>query len=367
MLTKFEVENFKNFQNKISLDLSNIKGYEFNDNLILNKTVRGGVIFGKNGSGKTNLSLAIMDIVNHLTDKAKTSRDVHPYINLDSDKKTVNFLYEFILDDQKLVYKYSKTDPEVLVFEELIINEVTYIKYDYSSMSGFCKLTGTESLNTNLEGNRLSFVKYINNNTVLEKNEINYIFRKFMSFVDNMLMFYSLDNNRYFGYQTGREHLSDAIVKKGKLEDFENFLNKLDIKCKLISREVNGKYEIFNQFENGEANLFSIASNGTRALVLFYYWLINASNASFILMDEFDAYYHYELSEEIVKEILQQTKGQIIFTSHNTNLMDTNLFRPDCLFIMQRNRIKSMSDLTPKELRKAHNLQKMYKAGAFDE
>lgn len=84
-------------------------------------------------------------------------------------------------------------------------------------------------------------------------------------------------------------------------------------------------------------------------------------------MDEFDAFYHFELSEEIVKEIKKEIKGQIIFTSHNTNLMDTDIFRPDCLFILQNSGIKPMCDLTEKELRKAHNLQKMYKAGAFNE
>jgi len=50
-----------------------------------------------------------------------------------------------------------------------------------------------------------------------------------------------------------------------------------------------------------------------------------------------------------------------------SNLMNNNVFRPDCLFILQNNGIRAMCDLTEKELRKAHNLQKMYKAGAFDE
>ena len=37
-----------------------------------------------------------------------------------------------------------------------------------------------------------------------------------------------------------------------------------------------------------------------------------------------------------------------------------------CLFIMQNKEIKPMSELTNKELSQAHNLQKIYKAGAFD-
>ena len=34
MLVRFEVENFKNFENKMILDLSKTKGYEFKENLI---------------------------------------------------------------------------------------------------------------------------------------------------------------------------------------------------------------------------------------------------------------------------------------------------------------------------------------------
>lgn len=85
-------------------------------------------------------------------------------------------------------------------------------------------------------------------------------------------------------------------------------------------------------------------------------------------MDEFDAYYHFELAEKIVKYVLEKRLNcQILFTSHNTNLMTNELFRPDCLFIIQDEQIKSMAFLTDKELRFAHNLQKMYRAGAFDE
>lgn len=367
MLVRFEVSNFKNFKEKIVLDLSNVKGYEFNKHLIENDTVRCGVVFGKNASGKSNLAFAILDIVNHLTDKKKTSESVLPYRNLDSQELIVKFNYVFEFNGMKLEYIYSKIAPEEMYYEKLLIDNQCYIEFDYSKMEGFCKLVGTENLNMNLEGNKLSFVKYINNNSILERNDINETFKEFIAFVDNILLFYSLENNRYFGFTTGTDSLADAIVRKEKLSDFENFLNRLEIKCRLFSREVNGKYEIFNKFENGEANFFTTVSTGTKALTLFYYWLINASEASFIVMDEFDAYYHFELSEEIVKEIIKQTKGQIIFTSHNTNLMDTDLFRPDCLYIVQKLGIKAMCDLTDKELRKAHNLQKMYKAGAFDE
>ena len=40
--------------------------------------------------------------------------------------------------------------------------------------------------------------------------------------------------------------------------------------------------------------------------------------------------------------------------------------RPDVYFILKEGEIRSLEKLTPKELRLAHNLQKMFKAGAFD-
>ena len=57
---------------------------------------------------------------------------------------------------------------------------------------------------------------------------------------------------------------------------------------------------------------------------------------------------------------------QIFTTTHNTDLMSNDLLRPDCYFLLKDNKIKAISDLTEKELRQAHNLQKMYKAGAFN-
>lgn len=87
---------------------------------------------------------------------------------------------------------------------------------------------------------------------------------------------------------------------------------------------------------------------------------------SFVVIDEFDAFYHYELAEAVVKKLIA-LDAQIIFTSHNTDLITNDLLRPDCYFELRDNQIKSLADRTSKALQQAHNLQKMYKAGAFNE
>lgn len=88
--------------------------------------------------------------------------------------------------------------------------------------------------------------------------------------------------------------------------------------------------------------------------------------ASLVFIDEFDAFYHFELSEGVKKKVNEITGVQIFTTTHNTDLMSNDLLRPDCYFLLKDNSVKPLSELTEKELRQAHNLQKMYKAGAFN-
>ena len=45
--------------------------------------------------------------------------------------------------------------------------------------------------------------------------------------------------------------------------------------------------------------------------------------------------------------------------------MSNELLRPDCYFLINDSKISNLSNLTVKELREAHNIEKMYKAHAF--
>ena len=107
-----------------------------------------------------------------------------------------------------------------------------------------------------------------------------------------------------------------------------------------------------------------IASTGTRSLQLLYYWLQKMSTASFVFIDEFDAFYHYKLSFEVCKRLFN-LNCQVFTSSHNTYLMTNDLLRPDCNFILQNNIIRPLQACTEKELRFGHNIEKIYKAGAF--
>lgn len=368
MLRRFSVENFKGFEDKLVFDMGSPSNYSFNSDIIENGCVTKGIVYGINSCGKSNLGLAIFDIITHLTEKERLLRNYDLYLNMSGRKSFAEFEYIFDFDGHEVIYRYKKNNVDILREESLSIDNREVIYYDYIKNEGFTRLEGSATLNATIKNESpISRVKYVNNNSILDDNIENKIFKKFVDFVEHMLLFYSLDSRGYEGFTNGSKNVTEGIVNSGKVDEFQEFLKQNGIIYSLYGCEVDGRKRIYCHFENQDVDFFKIASTGTRSLALFFYWYIQMQNASFVFVDEFDAFYHFELSENVQKMLRAIKHVQIFTTTHNTDLMSNDLLRPDCYYILKDNKIKTISELTQKELRFAHNLQKMYKAGAFDE
>ena len=374
MLKRFSVTNFKNFKTQTSLILDHPCNYGFNEEIIKNSIVTKGIIYGINGSGKSNLALALFDIIFHLTDKEKSPDRYQLYLNLDSNKPTADFEYLFCFNGVDVLYKYSKTDVTTLTHENLKIDGQEVFDFDYNANKGYTTLEGAGTLNlTQVSQNNPSFtsklsrVKYIASNSLLVDNKINNAFRDFVAFVDNMLMFYSLDSRGYQGLMVGRDSFTKGIIRENKVEEFQKFLSSQNVQYHLVVGEFNGEKELFCKFSKSTVPFMSVASTGTKSLALFYYWFIKMSYSSFVCIDEYDAFYHFELAQSLVELTKSLQNTQIIMSTHNTDLLSNDILRPDAYFVLQNNQIKSLNELTSKDIRRAHNLQKMYKAGSFNE
>lgn len=367
MLKRFSVDNFKGFSNKIVFDLGNTNNYGFNPEAVYKECISKGIVYGINGCGKSNLGLALFDIIFHLTDKNRIENHYDPYLNLTGRKSVAEFEYMFSFDQGNLIYRYGKNSVNSLLYEIVIINDREVIYYDFDKNEGYTVLEGADTLNGSIVSDSpISRVKYVSNNAILSDNNENTIFKQFIDFVNHMLLFYSLDTRGYEGLQNGSQSIAEGIAESGRIDEFEAFLKENGVNYKLKEKVVDGIKSIYVSFGKKEVDFFRIASTGTRSLALFFYWYVRMNDASFVFIDEFDAFYHYELSESVVNLLKKLIDVQIIVTTHNTDLMSNDLLRPDCYYLMQDNKIKPISTCTEKELRKAHNLQKMYKAGAFN-
>ena len=276
MLKKFEVEGFKSFENKFTLDLSKTHSHDSNREIVDNGITRVCSIFGKNGSGKRNLGLALLDAMNHLTDgREKTSIAINPYLNLDRND-FAEFTYYFSFGNDDIIYNYRKAAVDELLYERVDINGNIAIK-------------------------------------------------KFYNYIENMILINSIDLNRCFGCECRGELIESYIVKSGKLKDFEYFLQSLDIKFNLESVNLDGREIILNKFKKGSMRFFETAPVGMRSLAMIYYCLVSDIDESLIFVDALDVY-DCELAEKIVREMVKRKpSSQIMFTSHNTNLMTNEL------------------------------------------
>jgi AAA15 family ATPase/GTPase len=367
MLTKFEVTNFKNFENTFTFDFTDTKSYAFNSECVKDKVVSKALIYGQNGVGKSNLGFAMFDLVSHLSSKNSGPKSYLHYLNALSESTMAEFVYVFKFAEQTLEYRYGKSSERTLVYEKLCIDGAEYISIDRRvSSTATITLEGTENLKKDLGDSRISLVSYIKNNAILADNAVNSRFYSFIKFIDGMLLFRSL-NSSFMGFEESGFKIEADIVSRGNLQDFQTFLNDAGVDCRLKAIENSGVVNIAFDFSEKQIKFYDIASNGTKALALFYVWfqrLREAAAVSFVFIDEFDAYYHQSLSALIIEK-LRSIQSQVVLTTHNTSLMTNDLFRPDCYFLMNNKEIKSLANRTRKELRFAHNIEKMYKAGTF--
>mgnify|MGYP000834474028 FL=1 len=251
-----------------------------------------------------------------------------------------------------------------MIYEKLCIDNQLLYEYDYKADAG--NLDGIRSLAPTLNLSMQdvdSVLKYVISNTVLDDD---HPLRQMQRYVNNMLWFRSLDENRYIGYKTKSSDYFDFIFDPAILKEFEQFLHAAGItKGLTVNRDHDGKQRLY--FDTATPlPFFRVASSGTKALYNFFYWYKTAKDVSMMFIDEFDAFYHYELAETIVSLLEKMSQTQVILTSHNTNLLTNRIMRPDCYFILTQGRISSLANATSRELREGHNLEKLYMSGEFN-
>ena len=365
MLKKFAVTNFRGFANRIEWDLSNPSNYEFSQYAIKDGIIKNAIIYGPNGSGKSNFSFAMFDIVNHLTQKHKEDNFYLNFPYASQLDMPVKFEYTFQFGKDLLEYEYTKDRSGNLLTEDVDVNGVNMIhrqeriiKCDPSLMINKNAIDALLKENDN----KVSVISFILASVPLSSTH--YLI-KLRDFVNSMLWFRNLDERGFIGLQTSATILEEYIIKNGYVEDFAKFLKDISGQQFDFSlTKADDKY-ISCKIDNISIPFNLLESTGTRSLKLLFYWITNLKDASLVFIDEFDAFYHFKLAFAVCKQLFALDNCQVFMTSHNTYLMTNDLLRPDCNFILDNNKIKPLNQCTEKELRFGHNIEKIYKSGAF--
>ncbi len=388
MLKKFVVKNYKNFKNELILDLDKVAGYKFNTDCIMENTIGKSIIYGRNATGKTNLGKAIGDIVDVIIGGVRLYNfNKDRIVNADSDQKVVTFKYEFQFDDSNIIYLYQRNQDDDLAYETLFVNNELIYEINFEQgMFGVIDLEKIEaqtiqidkylgiikSKNDELdieedEREQVPFLRYLLTNGAIVSDSVLY---KLEEYVKRM-RFYSVTQQLNFVRGSRMTtSFTDYLGEDNNLKHFEEFLNVMGIECQLEAlKSAEGHFELFFKHKNA-IPFYRNASSGTLSLANFYMrYVVSNRTPSFIYMDEFDAFYHYDMAERLVKYFkVKYPETQVVLTTHNTNLMSNHLMRPDCLFILSRDgRLTPLCEATERELREGHNLEKLYIGGEFEQ
>lgn len=369
MLTFFSVEGYKNFGKRLSFDLSDVRDYRFNAEAVSDAAIQCGLVYGRNASGKTNLGRAIMDVCDNLRSSDYVLRSMDDptgvsYLNADAGKSVAKFLYRFKLAGSDIEYAYEKIARFELVKESLKVDGVVVFDYDHpdatmidENMGDF----GGKSLNWEFADNIGSVFAYLCNNVVpddLGPLKDLYVFIRGMRMLNSGVSVYPLGSVR---------GIVSRVIQRGQVEELEAFLRRFGIDEHLVTRETpDGDQALYFQHDR-LIPFVSNCSSGTAALLRFFGLSQGGlRRPSLYFIDEFDAFYHYDLAEEVIDFLKNEVDSQVICTTHNTDLFSNKILRPDCLFILSKSGICSAANATKRELREGHNLEKLYKAGEFN-
>lgn len=110
---------------------------------------------------------------------------------------------------------------------------------------------------------------------------------------------------------------------------------------------------------------FARESHGTKQLLELFPLFLNAVNGYVVVIDELDAGIHDLLVERLVESLKNDITGQLIFTTHDTQLMGQ--IEPQSLYIIQVDSYgnKRVVNLSKSDISANNNIEKMYLNGFF--
>lgn len=382
MLVQFMVKNVLSFRNETILDMTAINAYKEHEcNLIdigaKDKFVRVAAIYGANASGKSNLNIAmryfqkiVIESLNNVDDgeDAVLKRYYNPF-SFESNNENSEFqIIEIVGEDE---YRYGfEYNSECIVAEWLyrknlntnrtsIIFERTTENVEFgASVRKECELYKTQIPTETLV---LSFF-----NKLKLKTEV-------FKIVYNSIMDTLVVSTDFCEDQGLLEAMLPQIIDEEK-EDLLRFLNAIDTGIKDIGYDDNEKEISFFTVHKGRDDKFYplglyCESEGTiKSIMLFIYARTAILNDKSIFVDELNVKLHPLLLKFIIDLFYNNnSEAQLIYTTHDTTLMDKKFFRRDQIWFVQKDQFgySELSALSDFKVRSDASFEKDYLAGVY--
>lgn len=391
MILKIEFENFFSIRDRVRIDFraANINtalARELKHNVIDWKGVpvlKSVGLFGPNASGKSNILKAISFCCRMILDSHLYNEGVvfnfEPFKFEDWQERPSRFLIDFVCDDVEYEYAFELTKAKVLS-ESLYHYPVgrrakVFVRSadgKYSFGAGTISKPADVILNTGDKNLFLSRASSMNRE--IAQKLYRYFMNQFLLGLVNVNDVVVLD-----GFHTYKRVILKALeICDTDITDIE--VRKEQVPSPLI---VPGQGDVtfrlvdilkFKTFHRDNKDvMFDLdleESNGTRKLFQILIRLLDVvKNKKGIMMDEFDMGLHTRLADFILDLIHASAGSQLLFSSHNTSLIDVKRLRRDQIIFVNKSEngateVYSLYDF--KDFRENMDAEKGYIQGRFD-
>lgn len=388
MLIEFSVGNYRSFKDRVtfsmvaanlvskekSIDVSNT--FEIDKELKLLKTA---AIYGANASGKSNLARALSFMKWFMVNSSKETQStdeisVEPFrLSTETEGKPSYFELAFLTDGRKYRYGFEVTQDRVIsewLFYVPSLRETNLFERQLDNIKS-SKVYNADGVQQRTRSNALFLSVSAQFNVELAERILEWI-------TDKLNIISGLHDQAYLNYTVrcfvNNKNKADIIQLIKKLDlgiseiqvEQENFTTDSlpdempDELKKLIVKAGGGKatsvgisHRKFDADGNHksieEFDLESHESEGTKKVFALAGLLITAlKEGEVLIIDEFDARLHPLISLTIVKlfnsKEANPNNAQLIFMTHDTNLLNNKIFRRDQIWFTEKNRY-SATDL----------------------
>lgn len=380
MLVQFKMKNVLSFKEETIFDMTAISAYkEHPSNLIdidtKEKFLRVAAIYGANASGKSNFVWALQlfrrivsQSLNNVDDGAKSvlKKCSKPF-SFEENKGNSEFEIVQILRDEEYQYGFEYNS-------EKIVMEWLYRK----SLKTNRKVTIFErtmqkvNLGVSVRKKCEAYKDQIPPETLLLSffNKLKLktdIFKTVYSGITDVLVFMSDD------YEDTR--FLDALLPKvidGKKEKLLEFLTAIDIGIKDITyKEKETLFLTFHKGADGELyplNLYDESEGTIKSIMLFIHAHMAIINDYVLVMDELNVKLHPLLLKFFIDLFYDNNSmAQLIYTTHDTTLMDKKFFRRDQIWFVQKDELghSELCALSDFKVRSDASFEKDYLAGVY--
>lgn len=411
MLIEFSVENFMSIKDKVTLSMLAGKDNENADNIFLedkDRFLKSIAIYGANASGKSNIFKAMTSAIMLIR---KSSRrqinekllEIVPFkFNKDSKNKPTKFefifstngiryVYGFSADINRIydeyLYQYLSAKPS-MIFERKNTNEYNFTQAEEKELNAIKdkntdnKLLLSTATTWNYERTRDAYMWFASAIDTYNDYEAlpNQVLEEFDNDEDGSLKKFTINLLREAeininDYNIKTENMLQEDIAKIITDPILQSMLKDGNNINAVSRTIFAGHEIEDQEGISTEYFLNLQEESLGTQNIFFLSPIlkeTFEKGKTIVIDEIDKSLHPMLVKYIVELFhnprVNINNAQLIFNTHDTNLLSLNIFRRDQIYFVEKDYLKGTTDLYSLDefsVRKQENIRKGYLQGRY--